>query len=308
MKVYRGPEEAIHPGPGGSVITIGVLDGVHTGHQAVIRVCRESAEEMGAASIIVTFDRHPLETLAPERAPMQIATLEDRLQWIAELGADAALVLRFDRAMAEMAAERFLEEILCQTLGMRRIVAGTRFHFGKDRRGDLEMLCREGSRLGFDVLSIELVVEGGLLVSSTRIRALLAEGNIQMANHLLTRPFRLHGTVVRGRQLGRKIGFATANLLIPPRQALPGRGVYITETEARGKKYRSVTNVGYRPTVSEERNLVVETHIPGFQDELYGESLTVHFLKRLREERKFENLEGLTAQLKRDVDAALGEE
>ncbi|MCC6442354.1 MAG: bifunctional riboflavin kinase/FAD synthetase [Armatimonadetes bacterium] len=308
MRVFRRLEEIDPPPEVGSVVSIGVFDGVHLGHQKVIGECRRSAAELEAESFIVTFDRHPLETIAPERAPLRIATLEDRLDWIAETGADAVLVLPFDRRTADMTAESFLEDVLCRRLAMRRIVAGTRFHFGKDRRGDLDYLEARRAGLGFDVLSVAPLLEDGLPVSSTRIRALLAEGQIEEADRLLTRPFRLHGTVARGRQLGRTIGFPTANLAALPRQALPGRGVYVTETLARGQKRRSVTNVGYRPTVSDERILTVETHIAGFQDMLYDEAITLFFLRRLRDERKFSSLEALISQLREDVESALRSE
>jgi riboflavin kinase / FMN adenylyltransferase len=305
MKVFRDPlhEEGLPERP---VVSIGNFDGVHLGHRAILAETVRRAREAGAPAGVVTFDPHPLQILAPEKAPRMLQTLPQKLEQLAAAGLDAALVVPFTRDFSLGRAEDFVRSFLVGRLGIRAVVIGRAFRFGHGREGSLDLLRTLGAELGFDADGVpDVVDDGGLAISSTRIRAAVAAGDVAGAQRMLGRPFTLHGIVERGSRVGRKLGYPTVNLR-PSGEALPGTGVYVTRLEipSLGRSWRSVTNVGVRPTVWEGGATTVEAHLFDFDLDVYGEPVLLSFLARLREERKFPSLGELTEQIARDVAGA----
>ena len=292
-----------------AVITIGVYDGLHLGHQAVIGEVIRRATATGHRSAVVTFDRHPAEVVRPESAPELLTDHEQRLELLETTGIDAAVVLPFDEAQSNESAMSFIERVLVGCLSTKLIVVGDDFHFGRNREGNVGLLREVGTTFGFEVAPIVLVPRADGVdepVSSTAIRRALAGGNVEMAAVMLTRPFEARGTVVRGDQRGRLLGFPTANVEVPNRVCLPADGVYAGWYERPdGIVYPCAINLGRRPTFYEHADSsLLEAHLIGFTGELYGEQAKVRFTNFLRSERKFEGVEALAQQLRTDVDHA----
>jgi riboflavin kinase / FMN adenylyltransferase len=288
--------------PHGSAITIGVFDGVHRGHRKVIEELTKRAAADRLDTVALTFDRHPLEVVAPERAPRLLSSVEDRLRLFEQLGVDVAGVLPFDEVRS-MEAESFVEGVLVWALGARLVAVGTDFRFGHDRRGDVSLLKTMGERFGFEVDEVPLLSEGEGPMSSSRIRAMLEAADVAAACEALGRPFALSGVVVHGDGRGRSIGVPTANLEVDERLALPANGVYAAFAYA-GVTYKAAVNVGIRPTFGGER-LIVEAHLldAPIDLDLYGEALTLHFVDRIRPERRFSGVDELVAQIRADIEA-----
>ncbi|MGE0454208.1 MAG: bifunctional riboflavin kinase/FAD synthetase [Vicinamibacteria bacterium] len=284
-------------------VAIGNFDGVHLGHQALVRRIVERARATTGSAVVLTFDPHPARVLAPERAPEALLTLEQRAELLAGLGVDRLAVLPFDAAMAGLAPEAFAERVLAGALGARAVVVGEQFRFGRGRSGDVAMLRAAGARLGFEVLSVAPVVEAGVRVSSSRVRAALAAGEVELAGRLLGRlPF-VDGRVVRGDGRGRQLGFPTANLDVL-NQALPGPGVYAAWCRLPdGRMHGAAANVGRRPTFG-GGDLTVEAHLLDHAGDLYDRTLRLSFVRRLREERRFDGGDELARQIGADVHAA----
>lgn len=304
MKVLRGDPRAWSAAPaGGSAVTIGVYDGVHTGHQAVLADLERQATVLGVASrAVLTFDQHPVSVLAPERTPKLLGTLEQRLEILEGLGIDIVGVLPFER-IREMHPAEFIHQVLIAGLGARLVVVGTNFRFGMDRAGDVETLRGEGARHGFEVDAVELLRGESTAVSSTVIRALLAEGNVTAAEEALGRPFELRGMVAAGDGRGRSVGFPTANLSFLDELMVPAKGVYAGEAAMGATSQPAVINVGVRPTFG-GKVLTVEAHLLDFEGDLYGRSIAIRFKCRLRNEIRFESIDELAAQIGEDVAAA----
>jgi riboflavin kinase/FMN adenylyltransferase len=286
----------------GSALTVGVFDGVHLGHQALLeRVCRLAAG--GREATVLTFDPHPLEVVAPERAPRMLTTIPQRVELLSALGVATVGVLDFGR-IRHLSAEEFAVEILAGRLRAEVVAIGADFRFGRDRRGDPELLASVGRSRGFDVEIVATVTgPDGEPYSSTRIRSLLAEGRVAEAASLLGRPYELRATVVRGDARGRSIGFPTANLAMDGRMALPADGVYAVRARVAPQgDYPAVVNVGVRPTFGGGRR-TVEAHLLDFEGDLYHQEVSVRFVERLRGERRFGSVEELRAQLAVDVEA-----
>jgi riboflavin kinase/FMN adenylyltransferase len=294
------------PGPG-TAVTIGAYDGVHLGHRALLRDLSERAAAAGLETVVVTFDRHPASVVRPQSAPKQLTDLEQKLELLAECGIDRTLVVHFDKARAAESAEDFIKEVLVDELSARLVVVGEDFHFGHGRRGNVDLLRRCGAEHGFEVVGVSLTGDGAAAVSSTRIRALLAEGDVEGAAVLLGRPHELRGTVVRGDgRGGPELGFPTANLRLPDDILLPADGVYAGHyRRADGSVHRAAISVGRRPTFYEPGSapVLVEAYLLHFDGELYGERARVSFARRLREELRFETVEDLVAQMRADVEA-----
>ena len=296
--------------PNGTVVTIGVYDGVHLGHRALIGRVRAMANELGAASAVVTFDRHPATVVRPDSAPLLLTDLTQRMELLAETGVDYTLVIRFDRERASETAEDFVREILVGCLGARAVVVGHDFHFGRNRGGNVPMLQEMGAELGFDVLGINLVADDdpqhGEVVSSTRIRGLLAEGDVAGAALLLGRPHEVRGTVQHGDKRGRELGFPTANVAVPADVLLPADGIYAGWFErADGTVHAAAMSLGRRPTFYEDADLsLLECYLLDFDGDLYDEPAKVRFVQRLRGEVKFDSVEALVEQMTKDVDEA----
>ncbi len=293
---YPGHSQApAHP----RVVAIGNFDGVHLGHQTVLRTAKRAASERGLPLAVTTFDPAPTAVLAPERHQPRICTLADRIALLHGVGVDEVIVEAFTPSFAAIPAESFGRELLVHQLMTRVLVVGHDFRFGQGRQGDAQQLriwCPE-----MDVLEVDALSQDGV-VSSSRIRKLIAAGKVEDAARLLGRPHWLRGPVVHGAQRGRTLGFPTANLQTEV-ELLPALGVYATRVEVEGVQHPAVTNIGLRPTFS-GTNVSVESHLLDFKGDLYGKALRVDLVARIREERKFSSLDELVAQIRSDVAAA----
>lgn len=280
---------------------IGVFDGVHRGHQEILRRVRAHAAAEQGTSLVITFDRHPNTVVAPDRAPLMLSPLGQRLRLLEESGLDAALVLRFDAAMSRVTGEDFVRG-LCRDLGtLRSLSVGEEFTFGHRRSGNVALLHRLGEELGFQVDPVAGIELDGVRVSSTRIRELIQTGDLAGAARLLGRNPLLAGRVVPGDQLGRKIGFPTANLYVAG-LVTPPFGVYAGRTQFQGRSWKVALNLGVRPTVAQAvPQLRVEAHLIDFDGELVGQELEIELLERLRPEMKFPDFAALSAQIGEDV-------
>lgn len=290
--------------PRGGVVTIGNFDGVHLGHQEMLRRVVDRAREIDRPSVVLTFDPHPMRTLHPQRAPRLIQTLRQREEAIAALGVDALVVVPFTREFAAMPAEEFVRDLLGRSLGAREIHVGSAFAFGCGKRGNVTLLSQLGEEAGIRVIPLDVVAEGGEPVSSTRVRTLLETGNVSEARRLLGRPFALEGVISKGDRMGRKIGFPTINLK-SENELYPRDGVYVTKVLLRSfeRTFTCVTNIGRRPTVYEDYATTVESYILDFSSDVYGEPIRLTFFERLRDEKVFPSMLELTAQIRRDVEA-----
>jgi len=309
LEIYRGVAELTRRFTR-PVMTIGNFDGVHRGHQAILAKVIERANALDGESILYTFEPHPRRVLQPERDLRLLETFEQKMETLESHGLDAVIAEPFDPGFAKVSPERFIEHYLHESIGPAEVYVGYDFHFGKDREGSMRMLTERGPHLGFSVTVIPEVSFEGRDVNSTRIRQLLAEGEVEEAAGLLGRPFRARGEVTEGEQRGRTIGFPTANLA-PETEILPGPGVYFGQLhclrgggEWEGRTLPVVTNVGYRPTFRDGRDLVAEAHVIDFSGDLYGVEIDLTFEGRLRGEQRFESVDALREQIGRDVDEA----
>ncbi len=305
MEVIRDLTACPRPAEG-SVVSVGVYDGVHLGHRYLMGELRRLAAERGALAAVVTFDRHPAEVIRPTRAPRLLTSLEQRLELLAATGVDVAVVLRFDAERAAEPAEEFVHEVLVGCLAARAVVVGENFTFGRGARGDVELLRRMGADLGFEVDGLRLAAsgaEGARPVSSTAIRQALREGDLAAANRMLGRPHEVRGTVAPGDERGRDLGFPTANLAVDPRMQLPADGIYAGWfVRASGEVLPAAINVGRRPTFHADAEVsLVEAHVLDFEGDLYGEAAAVRFAHRLRDEVRFDSVDALVDQMRADV-------
>lgn len=284
-----------------SAVAIGVFDGLHLGHQKVLERLSRVASRHKVESTVVTFDPHPAVVLAPERAPLQIATLAQRLEGLERLGIEQVRILNFDEQLAREGAASFVERVLVAELKTRHIVVGEDFHFGHNREGDVDFLVREGAVRGFDVQPAPIFGDGHRW-SSTSVRQFLQAGNLEKANQTLGRPFTLRGTVVHGDARGRQLGFPTANIKVHARQILPGLGVYAGAVRTEDSRWwPGAISVGTRPQFYDDGSILIEVHLPGFSGDLYDQEIDVAFLTYLRGETAFVGVEELVAQIGRDV-------
>jgi riboflavin kinase/FMN adenylyltransferase len=298
MRIVRGLPP-VPPEASPAAVALGVFDGVHLGHRAILGLAVSHAGAAGMQSIACTFDPHPMEVLQPGRAPLPITTLEERFALIEGCGLDLSVVLPFTRELASMAPEAFVKDVLVTRLGARDVVVGFNHRFGRGARGDAVMLRSLGERLGFRTHVAEPLVVDGVAVSSTEIRAALQRGDLSMAGRLLGRAYTLSGSVTHGVGRGRTLGFPTANI-VPIRPVLVAPGVYACAAEVAGRKERAVVNVGVRPTFGETA-LAVEAYLLDFAGDLYGQTMTLTFVSRLREERRFPSVEALKSQIEADT-------
>jgi riboflavin kinase / FMN adenylyltransferase len=285
-----------------TTVTIGNFDGVHLGHQRIIRGVIDRARETATRSIVLTFFPHPARILRPEQAPPLLMTLAQRLDSFRESGLDATLVLQFDAELAKVTAEDFVRQFLVDTLRARSVMVGSNFRFGHKQAGDVNLLEELGRRWDFAVQVVPPVIQDGIVVSSTAVRCALREGRMEDASRLLGRPFALAGEIRTGTGQGRKLVVPTLNLATE-QECLPKNGVYATETVVSGKTYRSATNIGVRPTFDGQR-LAIESHLFDFSDNLTSGAMEVRFWKRLRDEKKFSGPEALREQVLRDINEA----
>jgi riboflavin kinase/FMN adenylyltransferase len=282
-------------------LAIGVFDGVHLGHQAVISTSAKHAKEAGGTPVVVTFDPHPVKVLRPDNAPHLLTATQHKIGLIRDLGVAHLLVLHFDRGFAATSPRDFVRQLVDNSKPLREICVGHEWSFGKGRAGNLALLKELGETHGFNVIGMAAVKVNGEVVSSTAIRQAVEAGDLVKATQMLGREYTILGTVVRGEQLGRKLGFPTANLSAHSEQ-FPPNGVYVVEARLAGALYRGVANLGFRPTVAAGKpERLLELHLFDLGREIYGEEIEVRFVRYLRPEQKFADVEGLKAQIAADV-------
>jgi riboflavin kinase / FMN adenylyltransferase len=285
-------------------LAIGVFDGVHLGHQAVISTSAEHARTANGTPVVVTFDPHPEKILRPDKAPHLLTATEHKIALTRTFGVRHLLIIPFDKQFAATEPEDFVQQLVQHSNPLREICVGHKWSFGKNRRGNLQLLTKLGAEFDFNVVGIPPVTVNGEIVSSTTIRRAVEAGDLKKAAAMLGREYTILGTVVRGDDLGKKIGFPTANLSAHSEQ-FPPNGVYFAEAKLDGVVYPGVVNLGYRPTVSSGKSdRVLEIHLLDFDRDIYGKDLELRFVRYLRPEKKFENVDALVQQIKRDVEQA----
>ena len=302
MKIFHGTENANILRP--TVLTLGVFDGLHLGHQQIMQTVAARSKATGANATAITFDPHPRAVLHPESAPPLLQTLDQRLANFKVLGIEQAIVIPFDKEFAAHPAEDFLREIVHERLQAKEVYLGKGFAFGRARGGNIDLLRKMSAELGFIADEVPEVVLRGQRISSSKIRHLLSEGRVNLVRRMLGRPYGIEGVIVRGDRRGHTIGFPTANLH-PHNRVIPKFGVYATATLVDGSWRRSITNVGVRPTFGKDLEPSIESYIFDFEGDLYGDVLRVRFLHRIRDERKFNGIDELKAQISRDSARAL---
>ncbi|MBN9695445.1 MAG: bifunctional riboflavin kinase/FAD synthetase [Zoogloea sp.] len=301
MQVFRGvPEHSAH----GCVLTIGNFDGVHRGHQALLAKLVALSRATGLPSAVLTFEPHPREYFAHENRPRRLTSLREKIQLLADQGVDRLYIGRFNSRFAALTAEAFVEDILIRGLCVRHLMIGDDFCFGKGRKGNFAMLQAAGREAGFTVESMETLAHEGERVSSSAVRAALAEGDMPHAARLLGRPYSIRGRVMHGDKIGRTIGFPTANIQLKHRSP-PLMGIYTVSVEGlTDKPWPGVASVGVRPTINDAGRPTLEVHLFDWDQDCYDAHLKVNFLVKQRDEERYDSLEALTAQIARDAEQA----
>jgi riboflavin kinase/FMN adenylyltransferase len=303
MIIYRGLDD-IQP-LSNAVVTSGTFDGVHRGHQTILSRLTEVAQASGGESVLITYWPHPRTVVSNDSQNLKLlTTLDEKIELLDQAGVDHLVVIPFTRSFSELTSEEYIRQILIDKIGTRKLVIGYDHRFGRDREGGFDYIRAHQSEYGFEVEEISRQDVEAVGVSSSKIRAALNEGNVHTANLFLGRPYSLTGTIVKGRQLGRTIGFPTANMQVDDSSKLiPANGVYAVDVEYAGQTLGGMLNIGFRPTVA-GTNQTIETYIFDFDKDIYGEHMTLRFKEFLRPEQKFEGLPALVAQLKRDEESA----
>ena len=301
MLVYRGFS---HVSPGATVLTIGNFDGIHLGHRALLKRLTDAAKAENLLPTAITFEPHPREYFAPDSAPARLSTLREKLEMIADEGVEAAYVGHFNARFAALSAEDFIERILVGCLRVKHLIIGDDFRFGAGRRGDFAMLRQSGERFGFAVDAMGCVMLDAERASSSAVRDALAAGRMEHAARLLGRSYSIDGRVVHGEKMGRKLGFATANIRIKHDKP-PLTGVFAVEVHGLPDgPHHGVANLGIRPSANQVARPLLEVHLFDFARDIYGAHLNVRFVHKIRDEARFPNLEALKAQIMRDADEA----
>jgi riboflavin kinase/FMN adenylyltransferase len=285
-----------------SIITLGNFDGLHLGHQELIKTVIRHAEETGSLSMVVTFRPHPLKILAPEKCPPLISIYEEKIQLLEKLGIDVLVKIPFTLDFSTMEPRDFVKNILVDLLGAKEIFVGYNYRFGKGRKGNIRMLQDLGKELGFVVREVQQVSLNGEVISSTRIRELIKSGDVRHASKLLGRPYALWGIVVKGDGRGRGLGFPTANIA-PKHSIIPSNGVYAVRLFVRDNHYNGIVNIGMRPTF-DAKSLAIEVHIFDFDEDIYGEEVNLYFISKIREEKRFGSADALINQINADIKTA----
>jgi riboflavin kinase/FMN adenylyltransferase len=301
MRIFHSPDqcrEALGP----CVATIGKYDGMHLGHQRILDQVLALGRELRLPTVVILSEPQPEEFFNPSGAPARLCPFEDKVAFLDAYGLDAVLCMKFDAALSQQSAESFAGDYLGTRLGIRALVVGDDFRFGRQRCGDFALLLRTGEQLGFTVHAVSGYLLDGERVSSTAVREYLASGDSARVARLLGRPFSMRGEVVHGRKLGRELGMPTANIALHT-NTLPLRGIYVVEAMVDGVTYPAVASIGYKPTVSATPEPSLEVHLVDFSGDLYGRIMTVHFLRKLRDEEKFADLAALKAAMAADLDA-----
>ena len=291
----------------GCVATIGKFDGVHTGHQLILQQLRSKATELGLPSMVILIEPHPEEFFAkqPQDCPARLSELEEKLALLEAQGVDFVFKLRFYEHLQRQSAQDYVESMLIDGLGIACLIIGNDFRFGNQRKGDFALLKEYGERFGFELIESASCIHEGVRISSTYVREQLQKGDFELVELLLNRPYGISGTVVKGQQLGRDLGFPTCNVRLN-RKNLPLHGVYacdvkVDNVDMAERLLKGAANIGYRPTVSEGSKAILEVHLLDFDSDIYGERITVIFRHKIREERKFESLQALQTCIAIDV-------
>ena len=301
MRLFHGTDNADIQRP--TVVTLGVFDGLHLGHQLILSTVVERAREIGAVPTVITFDPHPRAVLHPGSSPPLLQTFDQKVEAFGVLGIQQTIVIRFTQEFSLLRAQDFLKDTVKERLQARKVYLGRGFAFGHDREGNIDLLRRVSQELGFFANEVPEVRLRGQRVSSSRIRQLLSEGKVNLARRMLGRPYGVEGRVQRGSERGHQLGFPTANLQ-PENRVIPRNGVYVTGTLVDGVWRRSVTNIGVRPTFGVEKEPSLETFVLNWTGDLYGDVVRIRFLYRLRDEKRFASVEELKTQIRRDVNRA----
>jgi riboflavin kinase/FMN adenylyltransferase len=303
MQLVRGLHN-LRPGVDGCVATIGNFDGVHRGHQAILKRLRERAAELRVPSCVVIFEPQPREYFDPEGAPPRLTRLRDKLELFKAQGVDVVLCLAFNRRLRELSASAFVQAVVVDGLGVRHLEVGDDFRFGCDRVGDFEFLRQSGSTYGFSVEAAATIELDGMRVSSTRIREALAQGDLALAQRLLGRDYEITGRVLHGQKLARQLGSPTANVQLKRRKA-PLTGVYLVSARVDdGERLYGIANIGIRPSVQGDGRPHLEVHLLEFSGDLYDRRMNVLFHQKLRDEQRFASLEALKTAIDSDIAAA----
>jgi len=303
MEIYKSLSDIKEP-LSNTYVTIGNFDGVHLGHQMLFSEVVGRAYRANGRSVVITFDPHPLQVLKPEIGIKLISTYERKVELISFAGIDILIVIPFTREFAATTAEAFVDEVLMKRVGVRELVVGYDYAFGKGRQGDITFLREQGRKKGFPVFVVEPYYVDNILASSSKIRELVTAGRMQDVKKLLGRYYQIRGEVQLGKQRGGSVvGFPTANLHLSEEDLCPKHGVYVTQVIYDGKCYGGVLNIGHNPTFGEE-GLSVETHIFDFNQDIYGKPIMINLLKYLRGEEKFSGVAQLTEQIKKDIQQA----
>ena len=301
MEIIRGNEKYNND----TVVTVGVFDGVHSGHQKLLNLLNAEAKLRNLKSCVVTFDCHPLSVVAPDHAPKMLLTLDRKLELLKESGlVDVVLVVSFNAVRAAQSAEDFVKEVLVEQLNAKSILIGENFQFGHGRRGDFAMLKELSGKFGYGVEKVSLLCnESESPVSSTLIRQYISVGNVKKAKELLTRPHELAGVVVSGDQVGNKLGYPTANTKVDESMCIPADGVFAGRAVLQsGKSHKSAISIGVRPMFHDDNIRVIEPHLLDFNEEIYGQPITIEFEEKLREQLVLANVDELIAQIDKDVE------
>jgi len=286
-----------------AAVAIGIFDSVHRGHQKILKkLVREAAREK-KKSLVITFHPHPRKILDPRAKVPFITSLEHRLRLIEELGVDFFLVIKFTKALSRMLPDDFIDGILVRALNVRVLIVGDNFLFGSKEKGNLALLRKASKDYGFKLFAVKPVKIKNKIVSSTRIRSAIEKGDLKNASSMLGRPVTVLGTVVKGRRVGRKFGFPTANI-DPHHEAIPPKGVYAVDVRLENKTYKAVLNIGRRPTFGVNIDPTIELHILNFKRDIYKKDVEVIFKKKMRNERRFSSIESLQKQIKIDIQRA----
>ena len=302
MEIIPGID-AVPPDIGDTVVTIGMFDGVHLGHQRIIHIAHEKARALGLRCVVFTFDRHPLEVLRPGRHPKLLSSSAQKLRLLEELDVDMVLMVHFDREFSRIPARRFVEELVAGGLKARVVVLGENFRFGRGGEGSVEFLQGMGPRLGLEVVSVPLLRDDGEVISSTLIRRLIEAGEVEEAEKRLGWDYMIEGVVVRGDARGRELGFPTANIEVHDNRCIPAKGVYAGEVHLEHRILPALTYIGDAPTFAHggEPRQRIEVHIPGWEEDLYDRFLGITFKKRLRGEQAFPDADALREQIREDL-------
>ena len=285
------------------VATIGKFDGVHLGHQLILDQLKQKAEQFGLPSLVILVEPHPEEFFAQDAdsCPARLTILQDKIELLESFGIDFVLQLKFDQQLSELSAEDYITDILVGGLGVKSFIVGNDFRFGHQRKGNFELLIEAGKKFGFEVVETAAYERNGHRISSTYIREQLAKADFTLVEQLLGRPYSIKGEVVRGKQLGTDLGFPTCNIK-PQRLRIPLHGVYACEVRLVDRYRPAAVNIGYRPTVTESGEALLEAHILDFNEDLYGKTIEVIFRQKIREETKFSGLEELKRHISADVE------